>query len=163
VAQAQRDLVRIGIDRPAAAAIGQPQQWQTGQQLATLQRATFSDLAAAQAARSHRLIVLDVRRQKEWDQGHVANASHIPFSDLPGRVGEIPPGDIWVYCHTGYRAIVAASILAAVGRRVVSIDDAFGNAECAGLRITRAAASTSGVTRPVPACAVDVTRVLVTR
>jgi hydroxyacylglutathione hydrolase len=153
VAQAQRELVRIGIDRPAAA-IGQPQQWQAGQQLATVRRATFSDLAAGQAGQSHHLVVLDVRRQKEWDLGHVANATHIPFSDLPGRVGEIPTGDVWVYCHTGYRAIVAVSILAAAGRRVVAIDDAFGNAESAGLRITRAAASTSGVTRPVPARAV---------
>jgi hydroxyacylglutathione hydrolase len=85
-----------------------------------------------------------VRRQKEWDDGHVANAIHIPFSELPGRVGEVPPGDVWVYCHTGYRAMVAASILAAVGRHVVSIDDEFGNAEAAGLRITRTAARTLG-------------------
>ena len=69
--------------------------------------------------------------------GHVAGAVHIPFSELPGRSAEIPPGEVWVYCHSGYRAMVAASILAAAGRQVVSIDDEFGNAEDAGLAIAR--------------------------
>jgi rhodanese-related sulfurtransferase len=41
-----------------------------------------------------------------------------------------------VYCRTGYRFMVAASILAAAGRQVISIDDAFDNAE-AGLALTR--------------------------
>jgi hydroxyacylglutathione hydrolase len=144
VTRAQRELVRIGIDRPAAAATGRPQQWTAGQPLATLRRATFGDLAAGQASPGRNPPVLDVRRQKEWDDGHVANAIPIPFSELPGRVGEVPPGDVWVYCHTGYRAMVAASLLAAVGRHVTSIDDEFGNAEAAGLRITRAAARTLG-------------------
>ena len=56
---------------------------------------------------------LDVRRRLEWEHGHVAGAIHIPFSDLPGRAGELPPGEVWVYCQSGYRATVAASILAA--------------------------------------------------
>jgi hydroxyacylglutathione hydrolase len=134
VAQAQRELVRIGIDRPAAAATGRPEEWTTGQQLATIRRATFGDLAATQASHGHHLVVLDVRRQKEWDDGHLADATHIPFSELVRRVGEVPPDDdVWVYCHTGYRATVAASILAAAGRRAISIDDEFGNAEGAGL------------------------------
>ena len=47
VAQAQRELVRIGIDRPAAAAAGPPRRWTDGEPLASLRRATFRDLAAA--------------------------------------------------------------------------------------------------------------------
>jgi hydroxyacylglutathione hydrolase len=74
----------------------------------------------------------------------VANAVHIPFSDLPGRSGEIPEGDVWVYCHSGYRAMIAASLLAARGRHVVSIDDVFANAEGAGLPIARPARSPAG-------------------
>ena len=133
VAQAQRELARIGIDRPAAAATGQPEQWTAGRPLASLRLASFGDLAAAGDAGS--LVVLDVRRQLEWDHGHIANAIHIPFSQLPGRSAEIPPGDVWVYCHSGYRAMVAASILAAAGRQVISINDGFDNADDAGLPI----------------------------
>jgi hydroxyacylglutathione hydrolase len=139
VARAQRELVRIGIDRPAAAATGKPEDWATARPLASLRLATFGELAdAARAAGDARaLVVLDVRRQLEWDNGHVANAIHIPFSDLPGRDGEIPEGDVWVYCHSGYRATVAASVLAARGRHVISVNDEFGNAEGAGLPIAR--------------------------
>ena len=139
VARAQRELVRIGIDRPAAAATGKPEEWAAGRPLASLRRATFGELAdqARLADSTRHLVVLDVRRQLEWEDGHVANAIHVPFSDLPGRAGEVPAGDVWVYCHSGYRAMVAASILAARGRHVVSIDDDFANAESAGLPIAR--------------------------
>ncbi len=140
VAQAQRELVRIGIDRPAAAATGRPAQWSGGQPLASLRLAKFGDLAAAASADRGRgdLVVLDVRRRLEWEESHVAGAVHIPFSELPGRSGEIPAGEVWVYCHSGYRAMVAASFLAARGRDVTSINDDFSNAEGTGLALTRA-------------------------
>ena len=44
VAEAQREMVRIGIDRPAAAATGGPDRW-TDRPLRTVERATFADLA----------------------------------------------------------------------------------------------------------------------
>ncbi len=134
VAQAQRELARIGIDRPAATATGRPEQWSGGQPLAAMRLATFGDLAAADQENA---VVLDVRRPLEWASGHVAGAVHIPFHELPRRAGEIPPGEVWVYCRTGYRSTVAASILAAAGRQVISIDDEFGHAEGAGLSLTR--------------------------
>ena len=47
VAEAQRELVRIGIDRPAAAAVGGPRDWAGGAPLATYRRASFGELAEA--------------------------------------------------------------------------------------------------------------------
>ena len=139
VGQAQRELVRIGIDRPAAAAAGQPEDWSGGQPLASMRLAKFGDLAAALSASGHdgELVVLDVRRRLEWEDSHIAGAVHIPFSELPGRAGEIPPGEVWVHCHSGYRSMVAASMLAARGRSVISIDDQFENAGTAGVPLTR--------------------------
>ena len=132
VARAQRELARIGIDRPAAAVAGGPEQWSGARPLARLRRATFADLAAAAGPGS---IILDVRRRLEWEGGHVAGAVHIPFSDLPARAGELPPGEVWVYCQSGYRATVAASILAARGREVISVDEDFGRAGPAGVTL----------------------------
>jgi hydroxyacylglutathione hydrolase len=91
-----------------------------------------------EAGTDRQLVVLDVRRRLEWADGHVAGAIHIPFSELPARAGELPPGEVWVYCQSGYRATVAASILAARGRRVVSVDEDFGHAGPAGLRLESA-------------------------
>jgi glyoxylase-like metal-dependent hydrolase (beta-lactamase superfamily II)/rhodanese-related sulfurtransferase len=130
VASAQRELVRIGIDRPAAAATGAPQQWST-KPLGSFPTATFADLAQV---RHHRpVVVLDVRRDEEWAEAHIEGAVHIPIHELPKRLDEVPEGEVWVHCGSGYRASVTASFLAAAGRRLVTVDDAFANAEPAGL------------------------------
>ncbi len=134
VSAAQRELARIGIDRPAAAATGQPADWAGGGPLDTLRLAKFGDLAAAyQASADGGPVVLDVRRQLEWAEEHIAGAVHIPMHELPGRLAEVPAGEVWVHCHSGYRALAAASMLAARGRQVISVDDDFGNAGTAGL------------------------------
>jgi hydroxyacylglutathione hydrolase len=132
VAQAQRELVRIGIDRPVAHATGGPAQWATGD-LASFPTATFADLAQA---RHHRpVIVLDVRRIEEHNSARIEGAVNIPLHELPDRVGDVPDGEVWVHCAGGYRASIAASLLDASGRRLVAVDDSFDNAAEAGLRL----------------------------
>ena len=135
VSRAQRELIRIGIDRPAAAATGQPLDWTGGRPPAQLRLATFNELAVER----HRaeVVILDVRRQLEWAEGHLAGAHHIPFNELPHRAAQVPDGEVWVYCRTGYRSTIAASMLAAHGRHAVSVDDDFTNAAPAGLPIDR--------------------------
>jgi rhodanese-related sulfurtransferase len=44
-----------------------------------------------------------------------------------------------VHCGSGYRATAAASLLANAGRDVVLIDDMFGRAEQAGVRMAATA------------------------
>jgi glyoxylase-like metal-dependent hydrolase (beta-lactamase superfamily II)/rhodanese-related sulfurtransferase len=130
VAEAQRELVRIGIDRPAAHATGSPEDW-TDRELATFPTATFADLAQV---RHHReVVVLDVRRTDEYDGARIADAVNIPIHELWHRLDEVPAGEVWVHCAGGYRASVAASMLDASGRKLVAVDDEFDNAEKAGL------------------------------
>lgn len=139
VADAQRELVRIGIDRPAAQATGTAEQWAADPgQLRDLRTADFSALAAARAGNTPAGlpapdVVLDVRMTNEWRAGHVEGAVHIPLPDLPARLAEVPPGGVWVHCGSGYRATAAASLLANAGREVVVLDDAFARAEAAGV------------------------------
>ncbi len=137
VAEAQRELVRIGIDRPAAHATGTRADWAGGGELATFPRATFADLAQVRHHRS--VVVLDNRRNLEWAEAHIDDAVHIPLHDLRDRLDQVPDGEVWVHCAAGYRASIAASILAATGRRVVAVDDEFDNAAPAGLPVVTAA------------------------
>ncbi|HEX6872941.1 MAG TPA: MBL fold metallo-hydrolase [Micromonosporaceae bacterium] len=131
VAEAQRELTRIGIDRPAAKATGDPRSWAAGGQLSSYPRATFADLAQV---RHHRPVtVLDVRRNLEWAESHIDGARHIPLHELLRRVEDVPDGEVWVHCAAGYRASIAGSILAAAGRRVVTVDDEFDRARATGL------------------------------
>ena len=78
-------------------------------------------------------MILDVRRDQEWDASHIAGAVHIPLHQLPARLADVPPGEVWVHCAAGYRASVAASFLDAAGRTVVAVDDEYDRAARAGL------------------------------
>ena len=137
VSAAQRELARIGIDRPAAAASGRPQDWAGGQPLRSYPVARFADL---EAVRHHRpVVMLDVRLPLEWADSHIDGAVHIPLHDLTARLGELSAGEVWAYCRTGHRASIAASILDAAGRSVVAVDDRYEQAADAGLPLTRPA------------------------
>ena len=131
VAAAQRDLVRIGIEAVRSATTGGPDGWSGGEQLGTYPVTDFAGLARARGQRD--VILLDVRRQSEWDAARIGSAVHIPLHELVGRLDEIGAGQVWVHCQSGYRASVAAGLLDAAGRDVVLIDDDFDNAERAGL------------------------------
>ncbi|MFC5220112.1 MBL fold metallo-hydrolase [Streptomyces coerulescens] len=133
LADAQRELVRVGIDRPAAAATGSPADWvRPGERPRSFPRGTFADLAAQDD-----VITLDVRRDSERQAGHIKGSIHIPVHELRGRLSEIPDGAVWVHCAGGMRAGIAASLLDAAGREVVAVDDSFDSARAAGLPMAR--------------------------
>ena len=137
VAEAQRELVRIGIDHLEGAASGSPEDW-TDSPLGRFERASFADLA--QVRHHRRVAVLDVRRASEFTQSHIEHAVNIPLHELLTGLERAPAGEVWVHCAGGYRASIAASVLAAHGHRVVAVDDSFDdNAAAAGLTLTAAA------------------------
>jgi hydroxyacylglutathione hydrolase len=137
VAGAQRELVRIGIDRPAAHATGKPADW-TDRTPSSFTTATFADLAQV---RHHReVVVLDVRRADEHDAARIEGAVNVPLHELWDRLADVPAGEVWVHCAGGYRASVAASMLDAAGRSLVAVDDSFDNAEKVGLHLVGPAA-----------------------
>lgn len=122
IEEAQREMVRIGIERPERTAIGGPADW-SDEPASVLHRATFADL---ERVRHHRPVqILDVRRRLEFATSHIDGAAHIPLHELVTRIDDVPDGEIWVHCAGGYRASIAASVLAAAGRDVVAVDDSF--------------------------------------
>jgi len=131
ILEAQRQLVRIGIDRLAGAAAGEVELLAPDVPLRSYPRATFADVAAQADA-----VILDVRRDDEVVHGHLQGAKHIPLHALLDRLDEVPQGKVWVHCAAGFRASVAASILDRAGREVVHIDDDYSNAEKAGLTVS---------------------------
>ncbi|MCA0144107.1 MBL fold metallo-hydrolase [Blastococcus sp. LR1] len=126
VADARRELVRIGIDRLAGAAIGSPEELVADQEPASYPVRDFADLAEALAV-DPGLVVVDARRADERSGGGVRGSRHIPIHELTDRIDELPAGDVWVYCGSGYRASIAASLLARTGRRPVLVDGGYGD------------------------------------
>ncbi len=121
IAEAQRELVRIGIDRPSASFVGD---------ISTVDKAiethlvTFNDVPAA--LNDAEIVVLDVRRNSERDASHIQGSQHIPLHELSQRMAEVATDKtIWVHCAGAYRASIAASIMQNAGRKVVLINEPY--------------------------------------
>ncbi|MFN2308717.1 MAG: rhodanese-like domain-containing protein [Gammaproteobacteria bacterium] len=59
-------------------------------------------------------VILDVREDSEYKQGHIASALHIPLGQLGQRLKELDKHrghTLVTYCHTGGRASKAAALL----------------------------------------------------
>ncbi len=132
VAEARRQLSRIGVDDLAGAAVGSAEALAEGR-AASYAVASFEDLASSFPGSGK--VVLDVRGAAEWADGHLDGAVHIPFFELGERVGELPDGELWVHCASGLRASIAASLLERGGRGVVLVDDDWQRAGELGLPI----------------------------
>ena len=142
----QRELVRVGIDRPAAHNTGGPADWaQTEADIVSYDVHDFTEVAH-QFSHGAQLLLLDARREGEYAGGHVSGAKHIPLHDLPQQLATVAAWSnaaahaghdprVWVYCGSGFRAAVGASLLERAGIPVVHVDDDFGNATKAGLDI----------------------------
>jgi hydroxyacylglutathione hydrolase len=60
--------------------------------------------------------VVDVRRQPEWDEGHVQGAKLMPLHKLESMLGELDHDrPIAVHCKGGYRSAIAASLIQRAG------------------------------------------------
>jgi hydroxyacylglutathione hydrolase len=127
IEEAQRELVRIGVDNVTGAATESIEELSAGTELSSYRVADFA--ALADVLDQEGIAVLDVRQPDEYDTSHVRGAVNVPVQDLGARIATLPTGVIWVHCASGYRASVAASLLDRAGRSVVLIDDEFGNAE----------------------------------
>jgi hydroxyacylglutathione hydrolase len=132
IADAQRELARIGIDRLTGSASGDIHALAGGAELRSYRVADFEDLA--DVLDDGGVVVLDVRQAHEFDGGHISGALSIALHQLPERLTDIP-GDreLWIHCASGYRASVAAALLDRHARHVVLIDDDYSNAEKLGL------------------------------
>jgi rhodanese-related sulfurtransferase len=59
-------------------------------------------------------LILDVRSEKEYAEGHIPGALNIPHDELLDRLSEIDVAkteEIVVHCRSGYRAGIAEKVL----------------------------------------------------
>jgi len=67
-------------------------------------------------------IVLDVRTEIEFENGHIEGAINIPVDSLRERIGELDKNkEILDYCQVGLRGYVASSILVQKGFKVKNL------------------------------------------
>lgn len=118
----RRHLLRVGLEHVAGFLRHGFRAWiEAGEPFATIAQMSVHELCDHVC--DHRLgelQVLDVRRDDEWAQGHIHTAKHIYLPELPRRLSELDRSrPVAVYCSTGYRAGIAASLLQREGFRDV--------------------------------------------
>jgi glyoxylase-like metal-dependent hydrolase (beta-lactamase superfamily II)/rhodanese-related sulfurtransferase len=127
LAEATTELLRIGYEWVPGWLEGGVDAWAaSGRPIASYATTSMAALAQERAgADGHddndgRGVLLDVRQPIEWrDEGVVPGSRQIFVADLADRVGELPPGEpVTVFCRSGQRASMAASILENAGREV---------------------------------------------
>jgi len=113
-------LARIGLDtvagylnEPEAAFLAIPGEVDQASRL------TASELREA-LGRPRPPAILDVRNAGELAGGAIDGSLHIPLTELPRRLAEVPDGPVVVYCAHGTRSAIAASLLRRSGRPDVS-------------------------------------------
>lgn len=107
-----RDLALIGLDRVqgyfSSTALSGRADLQRMEAIRTAELARLLDSGEA--------VGVDVRNASEWDAGHIPGSIHIPLGYLPDRAHELPRDKpVVVFCQTGSRSAIAASVLQAEG------------------------------------------------
>ncbi len=117
VQEAVRALISIGLDRVVGYAPPTViQEWEASDQELEQYVTVFPQEVAEQVLNGD-VVVIDVRSEAELHMtGHLPNARHIMLGYLPERVQEIPKDrPVLVYCRSGNRSAIAASVLQALG------------------------------------------------
>jgi rhodanese-related sulfurtransferase len=118
--EARLRLARVGIEDARGYLNGGIEAWtQAGFELAELPQIdaqTLHDRLQADAIQ-----VLDVRRESEWQAGHVEGAAWWPLDNFKVSSPEIDRDrPIAVHCKSGYRSMIACSLLQRAGFRNVT-------------------------------------------
>ena len=112
-------FARTGFDKFAGWLAGGMSAWQAaGKPLACVDVLPVAQLAEPRLQR----VVIDVRAPQEYAHGHVPGARHLFLPDLPSRLDEFDrDAQTAVYCDSGYRAAIGASVLRRAGFRHASV------------------------------------------
>jgi rhodanese-related sulfurtransferase len=119
--EAATRLGRIGFDTVAGYLDGGMQPLDDAPELVErIERITAGSLAEQLASPDPPLVV-DVRSDSEWSEGHVEDAVSLPLSRLGEQLDTLPEDrPLVVHCASDYRATVAASLLRRAARQDVS-------------------------------------------
>ncbi len=120
--EAVRQLARIGFDHVRGVLRGLGGWIAEDRVVGSFPRAGIADLREALASSTPPL-VLDVRQPAEWREGVIPGSRQRFVADLADPATWLPAErPVWVICQGGYRAAMAASLLAAAGHDVIAVD-----------------------------------------
>ena len=135
--EARLRLARVGIEDTHGHLDGGIESWKyAGLPIAEVPQLTVQSLN--ERLRTDDLHVLDVRRQPEWQAGHITEAAWWPLDNFrvsPPEIDRNAP--TVVHCKGGYRSTIACSLLQRAGfNNVINLIGGFDAWQQGGLPVT---------------------------
>ena len=107
-------LARVGFDKIAGYLDGGFDAWQAAGEKIDLIIDVEADELAMDIPFDPNIVIVDVRKELEYGDGHIKQALNLPLSDLtdPASMADFEEKqNIYIHCAGGYRSIIAASLL----------------------------------------------------
>jgi len=107
-------LTRVGFSKFAGYLKGGFEAWKNAGEEIDMIINIEADELAMDMPHDEKLVVVDVRRETEYADGHVKGAVNIPLSILtdPASMANLEDDqNLYIHCASGYRSVVASSIL----------------------------------------------------
>ncbi len=121
-------LARVGFDNTLGYLEGGMEAWSNaGKEVDQVRLIDSKDLAGHLEAEKDHAHIFDVRKETEYKSEHVLGAVNIPLSTLNNHLAELPrEKTFFLYCVSGYRSVIAGSILKSRGyHNLVDVNGGF--------------------------------------
>lgn len=107
-------LARVGFSNVIGYADGGFETWKASGEEIDMIINVEADELAMDIPFDENLVVLDVRKPAEFAEGHVKDAVNIPLEQMldPANLASLEEEqNIYVHCQSGYRSVIASSLL----------------------------------------------------
>lgn len=107
-------LARVGFDKMKGYLNGGYEAWQKAGEAIDMIIDVEPDELMMDIPHDENLVVVDVRRETEFAEGHLKDAVNIPLNDMtdPGSMAMLEDNqNLYVHCEGGYRSVIASSLL----------------------------------------------------
>ena len=106
-------LSRVGFDKMSGYLEGGYASWAAAGEKTDMIVDVEADELMMDIPHDPNLIIVDVRRETEYGDGHLKDAVNLPLSEMtdPALLAQFEEGEnLYVHCAGGYRSVIAASI-----------------------------------------------------
>jgi len=107
-------LARVGFEKFDGYLKGSFEAWKNAGERIDMIIDVEPDELAMDIPFDENMVIVDVRKEAEFGDGHIKQAINIPLSDLtdPGSMANLDDNhNIYVHCAGGYRSIIAATLM----------------------------------------------------
>ena len=107
-------LARVGFEKFGGYLNGGFEAWAAADEKIDLVIDVEADELAMDMPFDENMLILDVRKETEYADGHIAEALNIPLLDLidVGKMADFEENqNIYIHCAGGYRSVIAASLI----------------------------------------------------